>query len=494
MGSELPIGAEFTITYSRSAGNFVELAQNLPCRVLPPVNGKLAKNILWDLGLFRPVPENLQYDFCLYLTKAGGNLFDCSSVPEKFRLNEKGVNFAVHDLYPIWCTGSGGRGGALFEYVKNTPEAQAHYYDSSIVWGGKAPKGYPYYMNHRETTRFCSSFAINEGRSEVLRCLREDIAEKRQRICPQATMFWVNWERIIDFRAMDICFCQRCLDSFRKYAGLSAAAVLTREEIKNKYAAEWSRFQDILDGKMMGLVSEAVQQLGMKFEVYHFYSDRGAWIEMGKNGEILFNPGCPGSGQAVGNNQVTIDGVAKFYREKCSTTVSRGQMILPNIGWGGSRFLWGCVDPDGFFFVPESLKSAIVRIAATLKGGSRIDTNMQGGTLFYIGEGTRLVTDYEELFYQGVREDSLVKSNEIAYPNALVLARKTDAEGSNERLVLLFNDGVEAKTVSIENLNLGKNAVAEIWESNAQKISAPSVMTVEIPPRDVTAIYIKDQK
>lgn len=169
-------------------------------------------------------------------------------------------------------------------------------------------------------------------------------------------------------------------------------------------------------------------------------------------------------------------------------------MIFPNIGWGGSRFLWGGVDPDGFFFVPESLKSAVVRLAAALKGGSRIDTNMQGGALFFIGEGTRLVADYEALFYQGVREDSLVKSEEIAYPNALVLTRQTDAKGSSERLALLFNDGVLAKTVSIENLNLSKNAVAEIWEKSAQKVSDPSAMRVEIPPRDVTAIYIRDQK
>lgn len=50
MGEAMPVGSEFTITYSRSAGNFVELAQTLPCRVLPPVNGKVARDILWELG------------------------------------------------------------------------------------------------------------------------------------------------------------------------------------------------------------------------------------------------------------------------------------------------------------------------------------------------------------------------------------------------------------------------------------------------------------
>jgi len=494
LGKELPVGAEFTITYSRSAKNFVELTQTLPCRVLPPVNGKVAKDILWELGLFRPVPDDLFYDFCVQLRKAGGNLFYSTMVPEKFRQTSKDLTFAIHDLYPIWCTGTSGRGGALFEYVKRTPEAQAHYYDSSIPWGSKAPRDYPRYMDHRETTRFCSSFAVNEGRNDILRCIREDVAEKRQRLCPEATMFWNNWERFVDFKAMDICFCQRCVDDFKKQIGLPADAILSKEDIKNKYAPEWARFQNILDGKMMGLVSEAVQQLGMKFDVYHAYSDHGAWIEMGANKTILFNPGCPGSGQTSSHNQATVDGVAKFFREKCSTTVSRGQMILPNIGWGGSRFQWGGVDPDGFFFVPETLKIAVVRLAASLHGGSRIDANMQGGTLYFIGEGTRLVTNYETLFYRGNREDSLVKSKEIAYPNALVLTRKTDAKGNSERLILLFNEGDEAKTVSIENLNLGKNAVAEIWESGADKISDPAKMTMHIPARDVTAIYIKDIK
>jgi len=142
----------------------------------------------------------------------------------------------------------------------------------------------------------------------------------------------------------------------------------------------------------------------------------------------------------------------------------------------------------------RTAKETVVRSAASLHGGSRIDGLMQGGALYFIGEGTRLVTAYEPLFHRGTRDDALVKSGDIAYPNALVLTRKTDATngGSSERLVLLFNEESAAKTVHIENLELGEHAVAEIWEGGGEKIANPATMTVRIPARDVTAVYISD--
>ncbi|MFA6928748.1 MAG: hypothetical protein WCT05_00365 [Lentisphaeria bacterium] len=491
-GTEMPVGTEFSISYSRAAGNFVELTQTLPCRVLPEVNGKLARNIQWSAGMFLPVPVDVHYDFCVQLRKAGLNAYTYYQIPERFRKEstEYPVTITCNTCYPMDGAGWGIK-GALYEYVKKTPEAQAHFFDPAIVWGGKAPQEFPRYMDGRETTRFCLSFASNEGQNEFRRCIREDVSVML-RSCPEARVFWNNWERHAGFGKMERCFCPRCKSDFAKSIGLSPEILLSNEDIKNTYAKEWVHFQHILDGKVLGLVNEAVQGLGMQFMAYNGYSNQDAWMEA--NGKILFNPGCPGNGQVTSRNQSTLDNLAIFFRDKCAgTTVAMGQMILPNIPWAGDRFDY-CTDPDGFF-TPETLKAALVRSAAALHGGSRIDASMLVGSLYFIGEGTRLITAYESLFHRGERDDALVKSNDIAYPNALVLVRKTDFRNeSEERLVLLFNEEQEARTVTIDNLKLGENATAEIWESGKEAMVTPMQMTVTIPPRDVTAIYIQNPK
>lgn len=485
-GKEMAPGTEFAMFVSRSAGNFVELEQMLSCKILPEVNGKPAGNIRWMPAMYIPLPETLRYDFYTQLRKAGFNTFIDYQVSERFWKESGGLpqTFVLGSCFPMAGAGWGIK-GALFEYVSKTPEAQALFFDSSIVWNGKAPAEYPRYMDHRDTTMFCYSHAVREGRIEFLRCIRTDV-EQMLRACPVASILLNNWERHVGFGKMEFCFCLRCRTDFSERLGLSSGSVLTPDEIKSRFAAEWIQFQQELDGRMLGLTQEAVQGLGMQFMAYNGYANQGSWI--GANGRMLFCAGCPGNGQVTAGNQRTLDQVARFFREQCSGTKTvMGQMILPNVGWGGGRFDY-CTAPDGFFY-PETLKNAIVRSAASLQGGARIDGSMQCGALYYIGEGTRLVAAYEPLFLRGNREDSLVVSDEIAYPDALVLTRKTDFAGKHsERLVLLFNDTVEAKTVDIENLQLGSQATGEIFEGG--KVEKPSRMRVSIPPRDMTAIYI----
>ena len=123
------------------------------------------------------------------------------------------------------------------------------------------------------------------------------------------------------------------------------------------------------------------------------------------------------------------------------------------------------------------------------------------GTHYYIGEATRIIAEFEPLFLYGERRDELVKSDGIAYPNALVLTRdqvilprkyRTPGKRGNERLVLLFNEKAEDLTVTVKNLKLASHARAIVWETG-EKVKDPAEMKITIPARNSIAIYIYEK-
>jgi len=91
----------------------------------------------------------------------------------------------------------------------------------------------------------------------------------------------------------------------------------------------------------------------------------------------------------------------------------------------------------------------------------------------------------------GTRKDSLVRSQQIAYPNALVIVRK-NPEGKEERLVLLFNESEKAKSVTIENLSLPANCTAEIFEGK-KNLENVRKLSLVIKPKDVLILYIREK-
>ena len=123
------------------------------------------------------------------------------------------------------------------------------------------------------------------------------------------------------------------------------------------------------------------------------------------------------------------------------------------------------------------------------------------GMHYYIGEATRIIAEFEPLFLYGVRRDELVKSPEIAYPNALVLCRdqvilprkyRTPGKRGNERLVMLFNEKEQAINVSLKNLNLAPHARGLVWETG-KEVKNPAEMNVTVPARNSLTIYIYEK-
>jgi hypothetical protein len=151
--------------------------------------------------------------------------------------------------------------------------------------------------------------------------------------------------------------------------------------------------------------------------------------------------------------------------------------------WLGKSFF----SSDSFFYYPKEQKLVMVRMAAITHKGGLLESAAycSAGTYYYMGEATRMIAAYEDLFHDGVREDKLATSDTFKYPNLLVLKK------GDERLVLIFNEGYSKPvTGTVRNLNLKPGQKATIWESK-QKVSNAANIKITVQPQDVVAIHIK---
>ena len=126
-------------------------------------------------------------------------------------------------------------------------------------------------------------------------------------------------------------------------------------------------------------------------------------------------------------------------------------------------------------------------MAATTHKGAFLESAayFSAGCLYYMGEATRMIAAYEDLFHDGYREDKLAVSDTFKYPNLLVLKK------GDERLVLIFNENHDkAMTGTVKNLNLKPGQKATVWESSQVFPNAASI-NITVQPQDVVAVHIK---
>ena len=489
--NRMKVGREFMFSYSRSSGNLVELVQNMPCKVLPPVNGRLLKNIYIETWLYGyNLSSNYFKDVDINLL----HLKDRLAAGINMQWNEKYYSLykdtparqVILSCYPLWGSGWSIK-KHFYNYVKEHKEAQARFFGGSVKWGGKADAGSPRYMDHRETTQVCPTWATTKGQKEYVRLVAEDMKEMRKKY-PHAAIFYNNWEGFPSTKPMGYCFCDNCKEHFRKYASLSGDIILTDEVIRDRYWKKWYEFRVRMDGKVTGLVKKAANSLGMKYFLYHQYAHPDYWEAAAGNIDIPYQ-GCPGSAPADSRMQHIMDNVAK-YMQKYGYKFFMGQIFNP--GWDGDfRVRNHSVNSYTGFFEPETTKSQIIRSVATNRGGISVWGSNFSGSYYYIGEATRVLASYEDIFTEGTRKDSLVRSKDIAYPDALVVSRKNPA-GKEERLVLLFNESEKVKSVAVENLSLPEAYSAEIFEGK-KNIKDVKKITLTVPAKDVLILCIREK-
>ncbi|MFA6612860.1 MAG: hypothetical protein WCS64_04715, partial [Dehalococcoidales bacterium] len=495
--------------YRRQAkSNFTELQQKIPVRILPPINGRMLKKIMINQFGARPwryaeiSPEHLDQHLSQSL-RAGFNawtfsIWNIDSNPYLKTMHdrvlaEKNGRIILWSNYPFHATNEWVAPGHkdtkpfLYQWMKDNPQARARYFQDSDTWETKG--------------QWCPTYVLGEGQAEFYRNVLEVYRLKLSGL-PGTSIIWTDYEQApwVDSYARpkegkgSWCFCDRCKEEFRRWANLPADADLSDGNIFASYREKWHSFRSYLDGKILALPKKAANELGKEYMFYSWMGHQELWTALKGNIDKAF-PGCPGNGAADSYQQRHIDKSAAFLRDATGLerdgTMGQRFTFFSHYAWKPEQDhrafwkKWAVMSPTGYI-EPKTWKSQVLRVVAAFGYGIDLASSIQcvGGIFYWVGEATRIMAEYEDIFHSGERADELASCDKLAYPNVLVLTK------NNERVVLLFNESKkEIKTV-LRNKDLQSRQKARIF-GDKTTINDPSEMQVSIPAQDVTVVHIK---
>ena len=427
--------------YRRQAkGNFTELQQTIPVRILPPINGRMLESIRISQYCSRPwsfsahphlSPEHLQQHLAQSL-RAGFNTWimpghahwDIATDPytrtihDRVLAEEHGRLTLWHD-YPHYGGIRRDETGRHREWLEQNPQARGRYWNDTDTWETRA--------------QYCPTYALGEGREALLEMTRDSYRIALGRL-PGASMVWSNCEEApwagasiyttpSDGRS-SWCFCDRCKEHFREWAELPADADLSDTSIFENHRVRWHGFRSYLDGEIAGVSRQAANDLGQPYMVYSWSAHKDYWAAMRGNIDWGFI-GDPGNGVADGRQQRSLDSNAAFLRDQTGLHRSRaiGQRFsffaryawLPTQDHREFWRKWTVLSPDGYVH-PRTWKTQVLRVVATYGGGIDLQGSIEypGGSLYWIGEATRILAEYEDIFHGGERADDLAECDALA--------------------------------------------------------------------------------
>ena len=485
-----PKGEACRFYFRRSArGNFTELEQSIPVRILPPVNGRRPKNVMisqFSPGGYTPLSKEHLEERVKADVAAGCNYYMLSYSPgwgegwvdwmKLFHdtVTDAGCHFIYWSDFPLnygWGTGHLAYYPA---WIKEHPEAHGRYYKNQPAWGETKYKG-PY----------CNQYVITEEGKEFWEIVKKEY-ERALEFYPKADMIFADWEfhNVKKDGSGVHCFCDRCKAAFKEWASLPDGTDLSDEAIMKNHYKAWLAFRDYQDSEIVRRMVDLSHELGKRHLIYTWSGNMGFW-EAGRGKYDVLFPGMPGNSVADSYMQSLLDNYARSLWKKSGQKRAMGQRFvffknLNKDGWKGT-----VLSNDGFVNA-KSWKPQVLRIVAALHGGVDMAESEEfaGGIRYYLGEATRILSTFEPLFWDGERADELASSEQIKYPNLLVLKR------GDERLVLLFNEGDEPLEVVLENKNLKPGQKGVVFEAGVETDS-PARMNVTVPCEDVTVVHIK---
>jgi hypothetical protein len=482
--------------HRRGHGNFTECEQRIPVRILPPVNGRQPKSVL--LSQYCPItfatlsPQHMKaligqaaaagFNFATLTISEPGwgpqwNTF-LRSFYEELRANGFGTGIGSFANFPLYGSHvPGHQSDSFLRWVAGTPEAQATYFDARR-WAADGANMY------------CPSYMLSAGQERFRDLVGSTYAERLART-PDASILLLDYEAHAwqdeggDDLGTSFCFCSRCKERFRERAGLARDADLSNATIHDRHHRAWADFHDWQITEIQGQLKATVNRIGLRSMIYSWAGFVPFWSQISGKTDIAFL-GLPGNGVATGMLQKMLDDEARELRTTQAVPQVIGQRFS-FLGVSEAKDGWskvGVLSDDGFVQA-KSWKSQILRIVAAFGGG--VDLQNAGecvaGMPYWIGEATRIIATYEDLFLNGERADNLAVSEQIAYPDLLVL-RKGD-----RRLVLLFNETDAARKVTLRNLDLAPGQRARVFEQDSWGNAAS--INVIVPAGDAVAVEIE---
>jgi hypothetical protein len=364
----------------------------------------------------------------------------------------------------------------LVDWVEATPQARARYFNDTPSW------------DRVSANMFCPTYVTADGAEQFRRIVAKVWGGMIQEM-GGTEIIWTDDERSIFSPNGEgsYCFCARCKAGFQKFAELPIDADLSDQSLLTAFNKEWRRYwAHLWFGRVHGQLKQAANSLGTRYMIYTWNGSDDLWRAARGNLDIAF-PGMPGSNVFGAREQANADQSMAFYRREVGVSRVHGQTFAV-MNAGHQKNAWAMqqvISRDGFVDA-KSWKSQVLRMAATLQGGVDLGESVidyRAGSYFWIGEATRIVAEFEHLFVDGERADKLAVSQQIAYPNLLVL------RAGDERLVLLFNEGDAEMAVTLENIDVKDGQQARVFEQG-DWVDA-RILETQVPARDAVVIHVR---
>jgi hypothetical protein len=482
--------------HRRGHGNFTECEQSLPVTILPRINGRQPRRVL--LSQYAPIftstlaPRHMRATIAqsaavgfnlaaLTITEPGWGpdwiVYQRSFLAE-LTANGIGTMIGSPGHFPLYGSHvAGHQSDAFLRWVAATPDAQAAYFD------GRA-------WNAERDSMYCPSFMIEEGGKRFREIVTSTYAEILART-PAASVLFLDYEAHAWLEGSrpglggSFCFCDRCKARFRKRAGLPRDTDLSNQSIHDSHHRAWSEFHTSQAAELQRQMKAVANSLGLRYMIYSYAGVAPFWSNIGGKIDIAF-PGSPGNNVASGSIQKSLDEEGRFLRTTQAVPTVIGQRFS-FLGMSEAKGAWreiNALSDDGFVDA-KSWKSQILRVVAAFGGGVDLQNSQEcvAGMPYWIGEATRIIAAHEDLFLEGERADKLAVSNQIAYPDLLVLRK------GRRRLVLLFNENDADRKVTLRNLELEPGQRAHVFEKE-DRHPAESLDLV-VPAGDAVAVIIE---
>lgn len=482
--------------HRRGHGNFTECEQSLPITILPRIDGRQPRKVL--LSQYAPVlastlaPRHMRAAIAqsaavgfnlaaLSITEPGWGpdwiAYQRSFLAE-LTANGIGTMISSPGQFPLYGSHvAGHQSDAFLRWVASTPRAQAAYFDG---------RGW----NAERDSMYCPSFMIDEGGQRFREIVSRTYAEVLART-PAASILFLDYESHAWLEGSrpglggSFCFCDRCKARFRDRAGLPHDADLSNQAIHDRHYRAWSDFHASEAAELQRQMKAVANSLGLRYMIYSYAGVTPFWSNIRGGTDVAF-PGSPGNNVACGRLQKSLDDEAGFLRNSQAVPTVIGQRFS-FLGMSGAKGAWrdlNALSDDGFVDA-KSWKSQVLRVVAAFGGGMDLQNAGEcvAGMPYWIGEATRIIAAHEDLFLEGKRADHLASSEQIAYPDLLVLRR------DGRRLVLLFNEEDADKTVTLRNLELSPGQHAQVFETD-ERHPAESIDLV-VPAGDAVAVVVE---
>jgi hypothetical protein len=356
---------EFSYWSQANDGSVIEAPQTIKVRVLPAVKGQRCKNLVWQLwgGWLSNMDDPGMREQVLACAQAAG--FNDIVSGDRWTSDHAprfGLNHTLGISFQPWALN-------LAPYLKTHPDQRL------VAADGKPSDQY-----------LCMTALLGEGWSAVRECLRE----KMEAVRPQTVDY--DYEYGPFEGSPHACLCPRCLEAFRQYAKLPPAENLDGKIIAKRHRDAWVDFMARRVARMFGMFRRTIRELSpaARFSVYSGYATPDNAERYGVDWRYVGQEqGCDRAGCGYGRP-------AEAIRE----TIAALQGIPLICGALLTPYERGILTP-----VNPLTKAWLLRSVLDSTGGVLVyeRKEMDGRSWLAVGETTRLVAAYEEVFLKGRR-------------------------------------------------------------------------------------------